>query len=136
MPNPRFVPMLAFIAALTAPLAAGAQTTPPPAPAASAAPTGSHYVHRHHRPAFWHALRGLNLTSAQQQQIAGFRDAANKANLNADPATRRANGEKLHDQVMAILTPDQKTQLQAQLHRRHTMGESMQPAPVPSPNAH
>jgi hypothetical protein len=36
---------------------------------------------------------------------------------------------------MAILTPDQKTQLAAQLHRRHTLGGGMQPAPAPSPTA-
>jgi Spy/CpxP family protein refolding chaperone len=139
MPALRFVPAVALIALLAGPLAAGAQTPPPPGPASSPAPaTTRHHHHRHHD-AFSRALRGVNLTPAQQQQIAGFRDQTKKANVNADPATRKANETKLHDQIMGVLTPDQKAQVSAQMqaapHLRYPEGQA-QPGPTATPNVH
>jgi Spy/CpxP family protein refolding chaperone len=73
-----------------------------------------------------HALRSVNLTPAQQQQVATLHAAEQKANASADPATKEANAQKMRSQIMAILTPDQKTQLEAHLHPG---------APAPSTNS-
>jgi Spy/CpxP family protein refolding chaperone len=62
-----------------------------------------------------HALRSLNLSDAQKQQIRGFARATRTADQNADPATKRANMQKLRAQIDGVLTPDQRTQLQAAL---------------------
>jgi Spy/CpxP family protein refolding chaperone len=137
MPALRFVPALAFIALLAGPPAAGAQT-PLPGPSSSPAPAMHHHRHHHHHDAFSQALRGVNLTPAQQQQIAGFRDQTKKANATADSATREANNSKLHDQIMSVLTPDQKARVSAQMqaapHMRYPEGHA-QPAPTATPNA-
>jgi Spy/CpxP family protein refolding chaperone len=137
MPRNRFVPFLVVAAILAVPLMVDAQTTPAPAPAASGAPmTGPGHHHRRHRDALMHALQSLDLTDAQKQQVATFRSQERAANKNADMATRQANGAKMHDQIMGILTPDQKTQLQARMHHSMHSGPGMTaPAPSPSPNA-
>jgi len=129
----RLFPVFVLMGALVAPLAAAAQTPPAPVSAPSGAPAaGSHqgHQHRHHRSLF-HALHAVNLSAAQKQQIATFRAQEKQANLNADPATKRANAAKLHQQVMGILTPDQKTQLSTEMHRSNTRVPGA--APVPSP---
>jgi Spy/CpxP family protein refolding chaperone len=128
MPITRFVPMLALAATLAAPLTAGAQTASP-APAASGAPMTGH--HRHHRQSLMHALQSLNLTDAQKQQVATFHSQEQQANQNADPDTKRANAAKMREQIMGILTPDQKAQLQAQM--QHHAGSAPAPNAVPSP---
>ncbi len=131
----RVVPLFALAATLVAPCAAGAQTAPPPAPApAASAPAGTHHHHRH-RNSLMHSLRSLHLTAAQQSQVASFRAAAKQANQNADPATREANGRKLHSQIMGILTPDQQAQLKAQRHQngaRSNVAPAANPQPSPS----
>ena len=126
MSTTRLIPIIALAATLAGSAAAGAQTTTAsPAPAASGAPAMGHHHHRHHHQSLAHALRSLNLTDAQKQQVATFASQERQANTNADPATRHANAGKFHDQVMGILTPDQKTQLQAAMRQRHgTNGES------------
>lgn len=134
----RFFSILAVTAALASPLAAGAQTPPPPAPASPASPPapGPHR-HRHHE-SFNRALRAVNLTPAQQQQIAALRDQERKANLNADPATKKANAAKMREQIRALLTPDQQTQLSAAMHRAPEPpmnGAPAQPNPAPSPGS-
>jgi Spy/CpxP family protein refolding chaperone len=137
MPVVRFAPVLAFIALLAGPLAAGAQTPPPPGPAGSPAPMTGHY-HRHHRhDSLAKALRSVNLTPAQQQQIATFRDQTKKANANADEPTRKANAAKLRDEIMSVLTPDQKAQVTAQMQAaKHAPDAASQPSPAPSPASH
>jgi Spy/CpxP family protein refolding chaperone len=140
MPVSRFVPpiapiaLVALIAAFGAPFAAGAQTAPPQAPPAdSTAPMPSAH-HHHHRESIVHALRAVkNLTPSQQQQIAAFRDQEKKANANADPETKRANAAKMRDQIMGILTPDQKTQLSTEMHRPHGPANSDASAPDDGP---
>jgi len=131
----RFLPVCALIGAFAGPLAAGAQTPPPPAPVSSAAPkAGSHHGHHHHQ-SLIHALHSVNLTAAQKQQIATFRQQEKQANLNADPATKKANAGKLRDQIQGILTPDQKTQLSSAMHRSHTHGPGAAPSPAMSPGS-
>ena len=135
----------ALIAALAAPLAVSAQTAPIPpagAPAAPVAPgattTGPHNGHhRHHRRGFAHALRGLNLSDAQKTQISGIMKSARtnmQAGKAADPQTRRANMLALRQQIDGVLTPDQRTQLKANLSKeRQNMKRDHGPAPAASP---
>ncbi|HYZ16930.1 MAG TPA: hypothetical protein VE591_11035 [Candidatus Acidoferrum sp.] len=132
----RFTSGIALVAALAAPTLALAQQAPQPgapAPAGSAAP--SHHGRGHHS-AYMRALRSLNLSDAQKQQIKAAYQQTRQANQNADPATRKANGEKLRSQIDAILTPDQRTQLQTKLQQErsepHQPGMAASPVPNPS----
>jgi Spy/CpxP family protein refolding chaperone len=115
----RFLAAAVLAASLTAPVAAFAQQSPTvPVGAAPAAAPGKPGAHngRHHN-AFRSALRGLNLSSAQKSQIDQVFAQARGQNRSADPATRKANREKLRAQVEAILTPAQRTQLRAALQQ-------------------
>lgn len=107
----RFAGSLALAAALVCPLAASAQT-PSPAPIAPGM-SGTH--RKHHANRFRAALRSLNLSAAQQTQIDQIFAQARGQNRNADPATRKANRQKLRAQIEAVLTPAQRAQLQAAL---------------------
>jgi len=133
LPIARMIPILALAATISAPLAAAAQTSSSPVPSASAAPLTGH--HRHHHQSFARALRSLNLSDAQKQQIATFRSQEQQANQHADAGTRRANAATMRAQIMGVLTPDQRAQLQAHAHQR--AGSDTAPAPnaVPSPAA-
>lgn len=129
------LPILGLISSLAVPAAILAQTPPVPsasgAPAAVASPPAAHR-HRHHRP-FLHALHGLSLTAAQQQKVAAFQAAEQKANVGADRTTKQANAAKMRSQIMGVLTPDQQTQLQARLHHPASPGADQNPAPPPAP---
>jgi Spy/CpxP family protein refolding chaperone len=133
---------LALVAALAAPLAASAQTqpAPPAAPAAgaSAAPGAQPEHHHRHRSGFARALRGLNLTDAQKQQIAAImktaRENAAKDPKMADPQTRRANTLAVRQQIDGVLTPDQRAQLKVNLQRERSNAKPANgPAPAASP---
>lgn len=116
----RYLSILTLGTVLATPLAAAAQTTTPaPYPAASAAPMHSGHHRRHHGHSLMQAVRALDLTASQKSQIDAFRSQEREANQTADSATKRANSAKLREQIIGILTPDQKTQLDAQLHRQH-----------------
>ncbi len=107
---------LALLAAFALPLAASAQTVPAPGAAAPAPAAGApHHHRRHHRNPYMHAMRGLNLSDAQKQQISGILKSARGQNKNADPQARRANVRALHQQIEGILTADQRSQLHAKL---------------------
>jgi Spy/CpxP family protein refolding chaperone len=114
MPSLRILSIAALVAGLFAPAAVFAQQTPLPVPAGSAAPG-----HRHHGSRWMHAIRSLNLSASQQRQIQDAVAQTRQANRNADQQTRRANRQKLHAQIEAILTPDQRAQLKSQLQRGH-----------------
>ena len=107
---------LALVAAFALPLAASAQTVPAPgaAVAAPAAPAAAPH-HRHHRNPYMRAMRGLNLSDAQKQQISGILKSAHGQNKGADPQTRRANMQALHQQIEGVLTDAQRSQLHANL---------------------
>jgi Spy/CpxP family protein refolding chaperone len=64
-------------------------------------------------------MRGLHLSGAQRQQIAGILKNSRSANKGADPQTRRANRQAMRRQIDGILTPDQRTQLQAKVAQAH-----------------
>jgi Spy/CpxP family protein refolding chaperone len=132
---------LALFAAFALPLAASAQTVPAPgasaqtvpAPGASAPVPAVHRHHRHHN-RYMHALRGLQLSDTQKQQIAGIMKNARGANKNADPQTRRANVRALHQQIEGVLTDEQRSQLHAKLAgARQHMARPSGPAPAASP---
>ena len=133
-----FIPRLAAAvlgAALSVPAAALAQQTPSPAATAPAYPAAGVSAGQHHRRnRFRAALRGLNLSPAQRQQIDQAFARTKAANRNADRTTRRANVQKLRADVEAILTPAQRTQLQAELRksRGHRRGGAFA-TPFPSP---
>ena len=141
MSSIRFFRIAALAAVLAVPAAALAQQAPP-APAAPGAPAGvpgQPGMHRHgHGGGFRHALQSLNLSAAQKTQIQQVFAQSRGANRNADPATRKANRDKLHAQIEGILTPAQRTQLQTALtqarqqHER-TGGAWASPAPNATP---
>lgn len=113
---PRFVSALALAAMVAAPLGAFAQAAPvtQPAPPAGAP---HHKHHKHHGNAFMRSLHGLTLSDQQKQHIRDLAKSTRAANQGADKATRKANMEKMHDGVLGILTPDQRTQFQTNMSR-------------------
>jgi len=128
----------ALAAVCVLPLAASAQTAPNPgvaAPPAAAHPGPQQGHHRHHRRSpYLSAMRGLQLSDAQKQQIAGILKNSRTANKGIDQKTRRANMQAMRQQIEGVLTPDQRTQLhakiaQAQRHFAHPNGQPPQPRP-------
>ncbi len=103
--------------------AAFAQTTPaaPAAAEASAAPAMA--AHPHHKNKMMSALRELNLSDDQKTKIKAYMTSYRDARSSATPETREA----LRGQIEGVLTPDQRTQFEAQ------MKPHMQPAAAPSP---
>ena len=138
MPFTRFLPVLALAGALIAPIAAAAQTASP-LPATSAAPMAGPHHHHHRRSGLVRALGTLDLSAAQKQQIASFRSQQRQADQNADASTKRANAQKMRTQIMGVLTPDQQTQLRAELRRSRNPsamnGSSTAPNAMSSPMA-
>lgn len=140
MSSIRFFGVAALAAALAIPAAALAQQAPPPpAPGVPAGAPGQPGMHRHGgHGGFRHALESLNLSAAQKTQIQQVFAQSRGANRNADPATRKANREKVHAQIEAILTPAQRAQLQTalqQARQRHQRegGAWASPAPNATP---
>jgi Spy/CpxP family protein refolding chaperone len=99
--------LLSFTAAIGAaglllvPAAASAQGAPGPA-AAPTAPAATTPHHRGRGPRYMRALRSLNLTDAQRQQIRTI---------------MRNQEQALRSQIDGVLTPDQRTQLRANLSK-------------------
>jgi Spy/CpxP family protein refolding chaperone len=127
----RFLAAAALAVAFVLPAAAFAQTAP--APLASPMP-GMHRQHGHghgHGGAYMRALHKLNLSAAQKQQIKTAMQQSRQANQNADPATRKANQQKLRAQIGGILTPDQRAQLQTALAQQRRQHEARGAAGAP-----
>jgi len=110
----RFLSSVALAATLAVPVAACAQQAPPPA-AQDQAPAANH----HRRNPMFVALRKLNLSDQQKQQIRDAMKQSRAANRDADDATRKANRQKLRAQIDGILTPDQRAQLRTELQQMH-----------------
>ena len=124
---------LALLAAFAFPLAASAQTVPAPGAAAPAATAHQHH-RRHHHNRYMQAMRGLGLSAAQKQQIAGIMKSSHGANKNADPQTRRTNARALHQQIEGVLTDGQRSQLHAKLAQGRPHGVKPNgPAPQAPP---
>ncbi len=109
---------IALAATLAFPLAAAAQSAPPPAVPAQAAPAQAAPAHHHVR--FMDAVRSLSLTPDQQQKIAAFTSERAQANAGADAPTRHANAKKFRHEIVGILTPDQRAQLRAAMTQAMT----------------
>jgi Spy/CpxP family protein refolding chaperone len=116
---------LALLAAFALPLTASAQNFPNPGnagPAPSAPQTQQQpQQHHHRRNPYLHAMRGLGLSSAQRQQIAGIMKNSRTASKGADPQARRANRLAMRQQIDGVLTPDQRTQFHAKLAQARHM---------------
>ena len=111
----KFAPLAlaAFVAGL--PLASLAQNVPPLTPVL-AAPAAQGEHHRGGHGHMMKMLSELNLTADQQSKIDGYVAASKTANANrTDPQVRHANMKALRDQIVSVLTPDQKTQLEAKM---------------------
>ena len=110
---------LAVVGALTLPFAASAQLVPAhgaAGPGASAPAAGANAGHGHHRrSAYMRIMRGLNLSDAQKQQIAGIMKNSRSTNRNVDPQTRQANAKAMRQQIEGVLTDAQRTQLRSKL---------------------
>jgi len=98
-------------AMLLAPAASFAQS----APATVAAPAAPGAKHHHHGSRYMHALRGLNLSATQREQVKGFMQTARATMKTSDQATRRSTAKQLRAQIDGVLTPAQRTQLQSTL---------------------
>jgi Spy/CpxP family protein refolding chaperone len=113
----RFLGTAAFLASLAVPASALAQQAPSPATATFAPGARAHHGHRHG--GLRQALRSLNLNTSQQTQIDQAFAQSRQVNRNADRATRKANRRQLRTRIEAILTPAQRVELKAALHRNH-----------------
>jgi Spy/CpxP family protein refolding chaperone len=108
-----FLRGLALVAlTATLPLAAVAQVVPAPpgaqqAPAGPGGQNGGQY--RRGGNAYMRAVRQLNLTDAQRQQIGQI---------------MRKQEQETRRQVMGVLTPDQRTQLQQQIQQMRSQNSA------------
>lgn len=135
----------AFLLAATAP--SFAQSQPPPAQGApngpsqpgQAAPAAPH----HRTPYMMRALHQMNLSDAQRSQIKSLVAGYRQQNAGVtDPAARKANAQQLRSGIMAVLSPDQQTQLKSniatlrQQHRQAMQQQGGQPpaGSQPPPN--
>lgn len=119
----------AALLALALPLAVAAQTTP-----AAPGTTTTAGEHRHHGGGLNRmALRGITLTDAQKQQMMQFRSAyktAHPKGSTPDPAARKA----LRDQMLGVLTSDQRTQYDANIKQMRANRKNAGNGPF-APNA-
>jgi len=104
----RLLPTLAVALVALAVPALAQNANPPEAPPAQTAPAGGHM----------HGLRAafaaLNLTSDQQAQLAKIMAQAKEARENGQPIDRA----DLMKQINGVLTPAQRTQLQAEIEKQ------------------
>lgn len=133
----RILSSFALAATLVLPVAAGAQTQPPqpvpPAGVGAPAPSAHHGRHHHGMGRF---LRELNLTDAQKAQIKQIEQNAHaqfKGQQNVDPAARRAAMQKMHADVEAVLTPQQRAQLQQKMQQWKSEHQSEKREGSPAP---
>jgi Spy/CpxP family protein refolding chaperone len=106
-----------------APIAACAQqANQPPAPGTQAQSPGQWQGRhgRHGRHGFMRMMRGVNLSDQQKTQIRQivqqFRQSHPRGS-RTDPQARRQAREQLRRQIMNVLTPAQRSQVQKNLGR-------------------
>lgn len=126
----RFLVAAALAVASSFPAVAFAQTAPAPAAPLSSPAPGMHRHHHGHRGGYMRVLQTLGLSAAQKQQIQTAMQQSRQSNQNADPATRKANRAQLRSRIDAILTPDQRTRLQAALAQQRAQRRTMQGTPT------
>jgi Spy/CpxP family protein refolding chaperone len=117
--SPRLIRSLAICAvAVGLPLAVLAQVIPnqnnnAPVPAVQ----GSE--HHHGGGAYMRALRSVNLSDGQKLRIASITQSYRQKNQdqNLDQTGRRANMKLMRADILNVLTPAQRTQLQTQMQQ-------------------
>lgn len=83
------------------------------APAQGPQPAGPAVTHHHDRGAMF---RDLNLTPDQTAKIKAIRERYHATNQNVtDPQQRRANMKAQREEIMAVLTPDQRQKFQQRM---------------------
>jgi Spy/CpxP family protein refolding chaperone len=107
----RLLPSLAVALALFSAPALAQSSNASPAPAASAEPAPP--AHAHHVNPMRTALATLDLSDAQKAQIQKLHEQAKAARVNGQPMSHA----EMLKQLNAILTPAQRTQLQAALDK-------------------
>jgi len=93
----------------------------------SSAPSAQHRGH------FRSMLRQLNLTQQQEDQIRSLMEAYRQAHPQGsqpDPAART----QLREQILAVLTPAQRTQLEQEMQQWRADHQSQGQGPNPSPS--
>ena len=102
------------------------------APAQGPQPGGPAVTRHHHRGAMF---RDLNLTPDQTAKIKAIRERYRAQNQNVtDPTQRHANFKAQRDEIMAVLTPEQRQKLQQRMAaRRAHWREHQEGAPAPAP---
>jgi Spy/CpxP family protein refolding chaperone len=107
--------LTALVAAF--PLAVAAQVVPdnPPASAPNG-PAAQPGVRPHVTP-YMRALRGLNLSDAQRSQIRGIMQSYRQKNQGLDRTTRRANIRQMRHEILAVLSPGQRSNLRQQMQQ-------------------
>jgi Spy/CpxP family protein refolding chaperone len=121
----RGLALVAFAAGL--PLAASAQVIPQP-PANG--PAGAPQQGGHHRGnPYMRAVRSLSLNDSQKSQIQSIVQSYRQKNQGVDRTTRRANTRQMRSDIMNVLTPAQRTQLQQQMQQYRNAQPSGQGAP-------
>jgi Spy/CpxP family protein refolding chaperone len=104
-----------------------AQQAPPPAgPAAVGAPAGEH----HRGGGFARLLKSLNLSADQKTKIEAIQAKYRQQNANVtDPEQRHANMKAQRDEIVAVLTPQQKEKLQTEIQQMRARWQNQQGTP-------
>lgn len=111
----KFAPLALAVVVAGLPLASLAQSAPSPAPVLTA-PAAQGERHHGGPGHMMKMLSELSLSADQKSKIDGYVAASKIANANTtDPQVRHANMKTLRDQIMGVLTVDQKAQLDAKL---------------------
>jgi Spy/CpxP family protein refolding chaperone len=103
---------------------AGAQQAPPPAAHAGHAGAHGHGMMR--------ALHGVNLSDDQRSQIQSLMQSYRQSHPKGsapDPQARKA----LRQQIMGVLTPDQQSQVKANLQQMRAERRQQEQGPAPQP---
>ena len=109
-------PLLSTLALIIAiPLAASAQSVPAVPPQSAPVTPAAAPQHHHHHSHYFSAIRTLGLSDDQKAQIRSLVRDTKAANAGADAPTRHANVKQLRAKIAAVLTADQRAQLQATL---------------------
>jgi periplasmic protein CpxP/Spy len=121
-------------AALIAPVAVFAQqANQVPAPAQQQT-QGQWQGHRHGGHRFMRMLKGVNLSDQQKTQMRQLMQQFRQAHPEGSPPDRQAR-EQLHQQMLNILTPQQRAQVQQnmqQMRERRQQDRGNQPSPEAS----
>jgi Spy/CpxP family protein refolding chaperone len=121
--------------ALILPVGALAQQAPP----ATVAPGAQQWQGHRHRGGFMRMFRNLNLSDQQKSQIRTIMQQYRQAHPQGsqpDPQARK----QMRDQIMNLLTPQQRTQFQQEMqqmraqHEREHEQEQEQPQPQATPD--